>query len=96
MKCEKWDPISFTTSVITTMGGRVKVASKIDVFMCSPNNQDRCFHVFSYTTAQRSHQQDDITGLLVPFGISFTTSVITATGGRVKFISNMDVFISLS
>jgi hypothetical protein len=29
--------ISFSTSVISTIGGSTKFISKIDVFMCSPN-----------------------------------------------------------
>jgi hypothetical protein len=33
---------------------------------------------------------------LVPIGISLVTSVISTSGGRVKFISKIDVFIAVS
>jgi hypothetical protein len=33
--------ISFTTSVISTIGGKVKFISKIEVFMCSPTYRDQ-------------------------------------------------------
>jgi hypothetical protein len=34
--------------------------------------------------------------ILVPIGISFTTSVISTSGGRVKVISKIDVFMGFS
>jgi hypothetical protein len=35
-------------------------------------------------------------GIFVFLGISFTTSVISIMGGKVKFISKIDVFIVFS
>ena len=72
--------ISFTTSAISTSGGRVKFISKIDVFMG-----------FSY-----KQPSIGAGWALVPIGISFVTSCISISGGRVKVILNMDVFMGFS
>ena len=49
--------------------------------------KDRGFHVFSYIQGSAELRQPE------PVGISFTTSVISTSGGSTKFISNMDVFM---
>ena len=76
---------SFSTSTISTSGGRVKDILKMDVFMRFYLQFPQCF------TIVRKPVQ-----VFVPIGSSFTTSFISIIGGRVKFISKMDVFMLVS
>jgi hypothetical protein len=55
--------------------------------LCSPS---------SYIKAAGQQAGGQSSNKEVPIGISFTTSVITTTGGRVKFISKIDVFMGVS
>ena len=78
--------ISFTTSAISTSGGRVKVILNMEVFI-----------VFSLLNQlQTSHLLQNKEPSVINDGICLTTSVISTTGGSTKFISKIDVFIGFS
>jgi hypothetical protein len=60
---------------------------KIEVFMCSPSDAPERRQVHQPQKGPTTAHQPE------PVGISFSTSVISTIGGRVKFISKMEVFM---